>query len=41
MKSLVAMAIVTLGLLSAVSAQAAESDSAPQWVQHAFENKGG
>jgi len=41
MKTLIATALVVMGLLSTVSAQAAEYDDAPRWVQDAFENKGG
>jgi len=42
MKSLVATALVALGLLSAaVTAQAASDLSGyPEWAQRAFENKG-
>ena len=41
MKTLIATALVVMGLLSTVSAQAASYEDAPQWVQDAFENKGG
>ncbi len=44
MKTLIATALVALGLLStAVTAQAAHSDfpGYPDWAQRAFEHKGG
>jgi hypothetical protein len=43
MKTLVATALVVLGLLStvSVSARAAGYDDAPKWVQDAFENNTG
>jgi hypothetical protein len=41
MKSLIAMTLVVLGLLSVVPAQAAGYDDHPEWVQRAFENNAG
>ena len=41
MKSLIAMSLVVLGLLSTVPAQAADYNGYPEWAQRAFENYGG
>ena len=41
MKSLIAMALVALGLFSAVPVQAADYNGYPGWAQRAFENYGG
>jgi opacity protein-like surface antigen len=42
MKSLIATALVALGLLStAVAAQASPYDGYPDWAQRAFENYSG
>jgi hypothetical protein len=39
MKTLVAIALVALGLLSTIPAQAADYDRYPEWAQRAFESK--
>jgi len=39
MKTLIATALVVLGLLSTIPAQAADYDGYPEWAQRAFENK--
>jgi CHASE1-domain containing sensor protein len=41
MKSLIAVTLVALSLLSTVPARAAAYDDAPEWVQRAFENNTG
>ena len=42
MKTLIATALLAIGLLSAAAtAQAADYDNYPAWAQRAFEDKGG
>jgi hypothetical protein len=40
MKSLIATALVALGLLSTAAQAASDLPGYPDWAQHAFDNKG-